>query len=312
MLNKIVLISSLLTASLFAQATADSTLTQSPTEKAAEDQVQAPEKQMKTIEDLDTHLVESFKKAGLDKKATIAYCSDVRALYSVAKPIISQDPTSMQALEVFALCSLTTESAVANFNNQAKKMQIMALQDSIIATLNATKNTMSAISETEKSHTSQRMAGLEADLAKEKADAEKLRAAADKKFSELQSSLIQVSNDARGTIISMSDILFAVGKADLTPDLRTSLAKISGILMVFKTSRVVIEGHTDNSGSEEFNLNLSKMRAENVRSFMIEQGVSGNRLKAVGFGFAHPMADNETEEGRAKNRRVDLVIQERK
>jgi outer membrane protein OmpA-like peptidoglycan-associated protein len=145
-----------------------------------------------------------------------------------------------------------------------------------------------------------------------KSDIEAMKRDADKKFKELQSSLIQVTNDARGTIISMSDILFETGKANLTADLKTSLAKISGILLVFKNSRVIVEGHTDNVGSEDYNQELSVARAENVMNFMIEQGVSPSRLTAIGYGLSRPIADNETKEGRAKNRRVDLIVQEKK
>ena len=141
-----------------------------------------------------------------------------------------------------------------------------------------------------------------------KSDIEAMKSEADKKFKELQSSLIQVTNDARGTIISMSDILFETGKANLTADLKTSLAKIAGILLVFKTSRVIVEGHTDNVGSEEYNQGLSERRAENVMNFLIEQGVTPSRLTAIGYGFSRPISDNETSEGRAKNRRTQFRI----
>lgn len=272
---------------------------------------EGPQK-MTTIDDLQSYLDKSFVDAGLSEKAPLAYCSDTRALLSLSKELMAkEDPQSIRGKQLFQLCSLTVESSVSRFNNMANMQRIITVQDSIIQTLRATKQTIAAIADTEKSKTSQLMADLEADLAIERENARRLREEADRKFAELQSSLIQVSNNARGTIISMSDILFETGKADLTPDLKTSLAKISGILMVFKTSNVIIEGHTDNTGSEELNQKLSFMRATNVRNFMIEQGVSKSRLKAVGYGFTKPIADNETEEGRKKNRRVDLVIQEK-
>ncbi|MBN2038287.1 MAG: OmpA family protein, partial [Chitinispirillaceae bacterium] len=149
-------------------------------------------------------------------------------------------------------------------------------------------------------------------LDEERRKAAQLRAEAEKKFSELRSALIQVTTDARGTIISMSDILFETNKANLTTDLKTSLAKIAGILIVFKNSKVVIEGHTDNTGTEEYNQKLSEARAENVMNFLIEQGVDAERLTAVGYGLRNPIADNSTKEGRQKNRRVDLIVQEKK
>jgi OOP family OmpA-OmpF porin len=74
--------------------------------------------------------------------------------------------------------------------------------------------------------------------------------------------------------------------------------------------KILIEGHTDAIGSEEYNLILSKKRAQAVLDFMVSQGVAADRLSSEGYGESRPVADNETEEGRQKNRRVDLVIQD--
>ena len=131
------------------------------------------------------------------------------------------------------------------------------------------------------------------------------------KLNELQSKLIQVSKDARGIILSMSDILFDVNQATLKADLKTSLAKVAGILSVYQQFNVSIEGNTDNTGSEEFNMKLSQQRADNVMKFLVEQGIDAGRLTAKGLGMTMPIADNSTKEGRQKNRRVDLVIQDK-
>lgn len=148
-------------------------------------------------------------------------------------------------------------------------------------------------------------------LEEERRKAEERQDDARKKLDALQSKLINVHKDARGIILSMSDILFDVNKASLTPDLKTSLAKIAGILSVYSESNVIVEGHTDNTGSAELNQKLSEQRAGNVLQFLVEQGVAAERLRSEGFGFSKPIGDNATPEGRQKNRRVDLVIQDK-
>ena len=148
-------------------------------------------------------------------------------------------------------------------------------------------------------------------LAEERAKAEARQAEAMNKLNELQSKLIQVTKDARGIILSMSDILFDVNKASLKADLKTSLAKVAGILSVYQQFNVSIEGNTDNTGSEEHNMKLSQQRADNVMKFLVDQGMDASRLTAKGLGMSMPIADNKTKEGRQKNRRVDLVIQDK-
>jgi len=193
--------------------------------------------------------------------------------------------------------------------------QAFTLQTEINKVLTELNKIQEDISTIERSKASMLKSDLDAEKLKAQKLEEEARRMADeanRKFQELQSSLIQVKNDARGTIISMSDILFEVNKADLTADLKTSLAKIAGILLVFKTSNIIVEGHTDNQGSAEYNQKLSERRAENVMNFLIEQGVDDSRLTAIGYGLTKPIADNSTKEGRQKNRRVDLIVQEKK
>jgi len=141
-------------------------------------------------------------------------------------------------------------------------------------------------------------------LAAQKADAQK-------KLDALKSKEIKVFRDARGTILSMSDILFEIGKADLTPKLRENLSEIGAILKNLLTeSRVVVEGHTDSTGSAELNQKLSEQRAHAVMQYLIERGVTANRLQSSGYGPTKPVASNKTEEGRRANRRVELVIKD--
>jgi outer membrane protein OmpA-like peptidoglycan-associated protein len=71
-----------------------------------------------------------------------------------------------------------------------------------------------------------------------------------------------------------------------------------------------VEGHTDNVGTADFNQKLSEQRAKAVMQYLVERGIDANRLQSVGYGFTKPVADNKTDEGKAKNRRVELVIKD--
>ncbi|MCF0224627.1 MAG: OmpA family protein [Fibrobacter sp.] len=191
--------------------------------------------------------------------------------------------------------------------NLAETSEAMKEQE---ARLQAESAALKAASERE-AELQKREAELQKELEAERAKAEARQNEAMNKLNELQSKLIQVSKDARGIILSMSDILFDVNKATLKSDLKTSLAKVAGILSVYQQFNVSIEGNTDNTGSEEHNMKLSEQRATNVKNFLVEQGIDESRLTAKGLGMTMPIADNSTKEGRQKNRRVDLVIQDK-
>jgi len=140
----------------------------------------------------------------------------------------------------------------------------------------------------------------------------KQKAEADKKLEALQSRTISYYKDARGTILSMSDILFETAKADLKPELKENLAEVAGILKTLLTeSTIIVEGHTDNVGKDATNLKLSQNRAAEVVNYLTTRGVDKKRLKSVGHGSKKPVADNATDEGKAKNRRVELVIKDK-
>jgi outer membrane protein OmpA-like peptidoglycan-associated protein len=100
---------------------------------------------------------------------------------------------------------------------------------------------------------------------------------------------------------------FATAKALLVGDSKQLLDRVAESLMEHPDVRVEVAGHCDSQGSDEFNLKLSDLRANAVRNYLIERGVAADRLVARGYGETQPIADNDTEEGRAENRRVELT-----
>jgi outer membrane protein OmpA-like peptidoglycan-associated protein len=158
----------------------------------------------------------------------------------------------------------------------------------------------------------------ESQKAAAEAEAEKARQAAAKAEAEkaqLRAQLLQQLNavlqtrdSARGLIVNMSDVLFDTGSADLKPGAREKLAKISGILLAHPGLTLQIEGHTDNVGSDEFNMELSGRRADGVRDYLAQEGVPASSMTTKGFGKTQPVATNDTADGRQRNRRVELVV----
>ena len=121
-------------------------------------------------------------------------------------------------------------------------------------------------------------------------------------------SVLATSETARGLIVNMSDVLFDTGKYTLKPDAKIALAKVAGILQAYPGLKLQIEGYTDSVGGDDYNQKLSENRAGAVRDFLVSQGVPMDNTSATGYGKNNPVADNSTAAGKAKNRRVQLVV----
>ncbi|HSC69405.1 MAG TPA: OmpA family protein [Cellvibrio sp.] len=112
----------------------------------------------------------------------------------------------------------------------------------------------------------------------------------------------------RGVVITLGDVLFETGKADLKSGATANLSKLSGLLAQYPERSLVIEGHTDSAGSDSFNQTLSQNRADAVKAFLLNQGIAANRITAYGKGESSPVASNDSSSGRQMNRRVEVII----
>jgi outer membrane protein OmpA-like peptidoglycan-associated protein len=140
------------------------------------------------------------------------------------------------------------------------------------------------------------------------------RQAADARAAQLAADLARIGSvkqEPRGMVITLSgSVLFASAKSDVLPDADAKLNDVAKALAEQDPdAKIVVEGYTDSQGGASYNQDLSQRRADSVRTYLISQGVSSDRITSQGFGLARPIADNASPEGRANNRRVEIVVQ---
>jgi len=123
-----------------------------------------------------------------------------------------------------------------------------------------------------------------------------------------QIDMLQAKVTDRGLILTLGDVLFESGRADLKTGTAGNLNKLAAFLNKYPDRSVAIEGYTDSIGSEDYNQALSQRRADSVRSYLVRQGIASARLSASGMGKNDPVAGNDSAFGRQQNRRVEVII----
>ena len=133
----------------------------------------------------------------------------------------------------------------------------------------------------------------------------------DKQAEEIQADLegAKVERIGEGIKITFdSGILYDVNKATLRPEAKANLDKLAVILNKYADTNILIEGHTDATGTDEYNLELSRNRASSVSNYLAGLAVDSKRFTTMGYGESQPIATNDTDEGRQQNRRVEIAI----
>jgi outer membrane protein OmpA-like peptidoglycan-associated protein len=156
------------------------------------------------------------------------------------------------------------------------------------------------------------LAGTREALTAEQLARKKAEATAAAAIASLQQ-VATVKEEARGMVITLDgSVLFISGKSELLPIAQKKLDDVAKALGdTDEKQKIVVEGHTDSNGNDENNQRLSQARAESVRNYLIQKGMKPERIQAVGKGEATPLASNDTPEGRANNRRVEIIVQKR-
>lgn len=140
------------------------------------------------------------------------------------------------------------------------------------------------------------------------------RAAAEKRAAQAASDLSKfasVKQVERGMVITLADgVLFQSGKSDLLPTAQLKLNSVADALtQQDPESKMVVEGHTDSQGKMTYNQALSERRAQSVRDYLVTRGIASDRVSSRGFGSTHSISDNASSEGRANNRRVEIIVE---
>ncbi|MBX3200191.1 MAG: OmpA family protein [Labilithrix sp.] len=145
-------------------------------------------------------------------------------------------------------------------------------------------------------------------IAQQEAEAQRqAREAAEEKVIRIEG--VQAERSDKGLVLTISgSVLFASGKSELLPSAKERLKEVAKALEADRRSLLVV-GHTDAQGSDEANEKLSEERANSVRAYLVTEGIADDRVRSEGLGESQPIADNATPEGRANNRRVEIILE---
>jgi outer membrane protein OmpA-like peptidoglycan-associated protein len=171
----------------------------------------------------------------------------------------------------------------------------------------ATTAANSATAQAQAAQAAAEQRGAEADAARQDALAARAEAA------DMQKALeeLQARPTERGMVLTLSDVLFDTGAATLKPGADQALGRIADFMSANPETRVMIEGHTDSRGSDSYNDELSRRRAQAVKDALATRNISGDRVEAIGRGEGFPVANNETRAGQQQNRRVEIIFSDK-
>ena len=290
---------------------------------------------MKTISTLGLLLVTLVGTAGCATVMAPPELATARTVYDRASkgPAASLNPTDLhtakEALDaaeqsfekdgdtqVTRDLGYTAERRTEMAESRARAMQATTEKDQVIAQMHASTSAQVRATSAELGRANQQLGlqgqALQAQGAQLQSEVQR-RQEAEKRAAQATADLAKfasVKQETRGMVITLSgSVLFASGKADLLPAAQLKLNEVAKALTEQDPdSKMVVEGYTDSQGTDASNQELSQKRAQSVRDYLVSRGIAADRVTSEGFGPAKPIADNKSAEGRANNRRVEIVV----
>ncbi|HEY1578078.1 MAG TPA: OmpA family protein [Terracidiphilus sp.] len=282
-------------------------------DKYAPDAIANAKSDLQNAEDMNAHKSDQKQEITYAREAVEA-SEDARIM--TIRKIKAEDEEAQRAARVQAEQNAEDANARAKEAQQQAEQAQLAQQQAALAQQEATQRAQAEAAQRAQAEAATAAAQAQADKARQAQQeaeqrtqqlAQQEQQAREQLRAQL-SAVLETRETARGLIMNMPDVLFDFNKYSLKPDAREKLAKISGILLAHPDLKVQVEGYTDSIGSEEYNQKLSEERADAVRSYLVSQSVNQSGVSAEGLGKSDPIADNSTSAGRAKNRRVELVV----
>jgi outer membrane protein OmpA-like peptidoglycan-associated protein len=249
---------------------------------------------------------------GWEEVEQLSYIAEKKSLIAISAAEGKMAENEMEKL------NRETANIIAEKRTQEARLAQKEAENARLLALSETERAAKAKKEAEEARL---LAAAEAERAgKAKAEAEqarmaaraeaeraaKAKAEADQLMRELSD--LKAKQTERGIVLTIGDVLFATAKADLSSDALRSVDKLADFLQKYPSRNVLIEGHTDSVGSEEYNLTLSERRADSVKESLTSRGIPEGRIATKGYGKKYPVASNDTAAGKQQNRRVEVII----
>lgn len=260
---------------------------------------------------VDARAAYAHAESGAAAKWMPAELHVARVSLDVAEKAFADSPDAKNTIDDAYIAQRKAERAEALGNAAMAEQQ----KATLIKEEGLTEKGMLTDANAKLKNTEGALASSKDSLAKEKektAEEKAARIEAEKKSKDAMDALaksLAVKSDPRGMVITLSGgVVFATGQATILPGAQEQLNQVAEALKTQAEHHFSVEGHTDNQGTDKVNDELSAKRANAVRDYLVVRGVAPAAITASGFGSSKPIADNKTPEGRAMNRRVEIIV----